>query len=234
MSPVIKARHLGVAFEGFQALSNVSFEAQRGECLGIIGESGSGKSTILNVLSGLVEATSGTFQMKGVFQYVFQDPYSALHPYHTVGKILGEPLKIRGRKVTRAQVVQALKDVGLGEEHYFRYPHQLSGGQRQRVSIARALMVQADVLLLDEPTSALDVSVQAEILNLLKDLQEKHGFTMVFVSHDLAVVSFMCDTILVMKQGKIVEKVLQGDLAKGKVVHPYTQTLLEEGSNVYR
>lgn len=227
---MIRVQNISVIFENknekFQALSNVSFDVKKGESFGIIGESGSGKTTILNVLSGMVPPNTGSFRINGTLQYVFQDPYSALHPYHTIGKILEEPLKIRKKKIDKSLIIQCLKNVGLGEEYYFRYPHELSGGQRQRVVIGRALVMKADILLLDEPTSALDVSVQAEILNLLKDLQEQYGFTMILVTHDLPVVSFMCDTILVMKQGQMVEKITSNSLCQGNIQNTYTEELV--------
>jgi peptide/nickel transport system ATP-binding protein len=227
---MISCHNISVTFHkkdhDFQALSDISFHVSKGKIFGIIGESGSGKTTILNVLAGLVTPHKGSFSVNGSLQYVFQDPYSALHPYHTVGKILEEPLKINKRPIDKEKIVQVLTTVGLAEEHYFRFPHQLSGGQRQRVSIARALIMQADILLLDEPTSALDVSVQAEILNLLKELQENHGLTMILVTHDLGVASFMSDEVLVMKQGMMMEKVLIDDLRKGAITHPYTKELV--------
>ncbi|MBM3609974.1 MAG: ABC transporter ATP-binding protein [Alphaproteobacteria bacterium] len=228
---MIHAENLSVIFEKkgqkFQALSDVSFDVKKGESFGIIGESGSGKTTILNVLSGMVSQNSGAFKLNGTLQYVFQDPYSALHPYHTIGRILEEPLKIRKKIVDKSLIIQCLKNVGLGEEYYFRYPHELSGGQRQRVVIGRALVMQADVLLLDEPTSALDVSVQAEILNLLKDLQEKYKFTMILVTHDLPVVAFMCNDILVMRQGKVIERITSTNLRRGMIKNSYTKELVD-------
>jgi peptide/nickel transport system ATP-binding protein len=228
---MINVQNISVVFEKnnekFQALIDVSFEVKKGQTFGIIGESGSGKTTILNVISGMVKPSGGSFSVKGTLQYVFQDPYSALHPYHTIGKILEEPLKIRKKPVDKNLIIQCLKNVGLGEEYYFRYPHELSGGQRQRVVIGRSLVMQADILLLDEPTSALDVSVQAEILNLLKDLQDQYGFTMVLVTHDLPVVSFMCDDILVMKHGKMVEKLTSTDLRERKIKESYTKELVD-------
>jgi len=228
---MISLKDISVIFhkngESFQALSKISFHVPRGKSFGIIGESGSGKTTILNVLSKMVASTSGSFKVLGSLQYVFQDPYSALHPYYTIGKILEEPLRIKKHSIDKKEIVRVLETVGLSEDYYFRFPHQLSGGQRQRVSIARALVVQADILLLDEPTSALDVSVQAEILNLLKDLQERHGFTMILVTHDLGVVSFMCEEILVMRQGSMVEILSSEALRKGAITQAYTQELVD-------
>ena len=228
---MIQVENISVSFEKkgqkFQVLSEVSFSVKKGFSFGIIGESGSGKTTILNVLSGMISTSSGSFHLNGTLQYVFQDPYSALHPYHTIGKILEEPLKIRKKTIDKNLIIQCLRNVGLGEEYYFRYPHELSGGQRQRVVIGRALVMQADILLLDEPTSALDVSVQAEILNLLKDLQEKYKFTMILVTHDLPVVTFMCEEILVMKQGKMVEKITSDALRRGMIKNSYTKELVD-------
>jgi peptide/nickel transport system ATP-binding protein len=158
---------------------------------------------------------------------VFQDPYGSLNPAHTVDKILSEPLAIQRLDSIDRRVMQALHEVGLGAQHRYRYSHQLSGGQRQRVAIARALITEPRILLLDEPTSALDLSVQAEILNLLKRICRAHGLTMLMVSHDLAVIAHMCTRIAVMYQGEIVEMLEVDRLRRGEADHPYTRILLD-------
>ena len=157
---------------------------------------------------------------------VFQDPYGSLHPRHTVDRILSEPLAIHRLGEPERRIARALDEVGLGAKFRFRYPHQLSGGQRQRVAIARALIVEPRVLLLDEPTSALDVSVQAEILNLLRRLHRERGLTMLLVSHNLAVVGFLCERLAVMQHGEIVEQLTVEALRAGQVANAYTRTLL--------
>jgi peptide/nickel transport system ATP-binding protein len=157
---------------------------------------------------------------------VFQDPYGSLHPRHTVDRILSEPCAIQGLSDIDERVRAMLAEVGLGPRFRFRYPHQLSGGQRQRVAIARALILKPELLLLDEPTSALDVSVQAEVLNLLTDLRERHGLTCLFVSHNLAVVAQMCERLAVMMQGRIVEEAASSALAEDALEHPYSRQLL--------
>lgn len=208
-----------------QALDRVSFELTRGQSLGVVGESGSGKSTLLRTILKLTPHDSGTLTFDGMdiaemrstdlrsyrrrVQPVFQDPYSTFNPRFSVGSSIALALEVNDI-VPRSQAVDAaselLIDVGLSPNLANSLPHQLSGGQRQRASIARALAVGPELLLLDEPTSALDMSIQAQVLNLFKTLQEKHNFTIVFVTHDLALVSFMCDRIIVMKSGTIVEE----------------------------
>jgi len=158
---------------------------------------------------------------------VFQDPYGSLHPRHTTDRTLSEPAAIHRLPGIEGLVRKGLGDVGLGPEHRFRYPHQLSGGQRQRVAIARALILEPRILLLDEPTSALDVSVQAEVLNLLRRLRREHGLTMVMVSHNLAVIGYMCDRLAVMNRGEIVETLDAGQLRRHDFSHPYTQQLFQ-------
>ena len=158
---------------------------------------------------------------------VFQDPYGSLHPRQTVDRILAEPLAIHGMPDAETRIARALDEVGLGSGFRFRYPHQLSGGQRQRVAVARALILQPQVLLLDEPTSALDASVQAEVLNLLESLRDKHGLTFIMVSHDLAVVTHLCQRLIVMQRGLAVETVAAADLAAQRVRVDYTRSLME-------
>jgi peptide/nickel transport system ATP-binding protein len=223
-----------------EAVRNVSFTVAAGEIFGLVGESGCGKSTLLRAIAGLVPlaqghislagrevGTSRTRQQRRLVQMVFQDPYGSLNPAHPVDKILSEPLAIQGLNAIDQRVLQALHEVGLGAQHRYRYSHQLSGGQRQRVAIARALITEPRILLLDEPTSALDLSVQAEILNLLKRIGRAHGLTMLMVSHDLAVIAHMCTRIAVMYQGEIVEMLEVERLRRGQADHPYTRILLD-------
>ncbi|MBL4906195.1 MAG: ABC transporter ATP-binding protein [Sneathiella sp.] len=224
----------------FHAVKDVSITIKEGESFGLVGESGSGKSTILKAITGLAPKWSGSMavnnQLLGAkrdqkfyttVQMVFQDPYASLHPRHTVDRCLSEPLKLQKIRDIDHRVEQALKDVGLGSSFRFRYPHQLSGGQRQRIAIARALIQNAKLLLLDEPTSALDVSVQAEILNLLSDIKKERGLTYLLVSHDLAVISHMCDRIAVMQQCKIVETMGTESLRTATPASDYTASLLK-------
>lgn len=224
-----------------RAVVGVSFQVRAGECFGIVGESGSGKSTILRVLCGLVPRANWTGSIfidgrrlggkpeKGFFrslQMVFQDPYASLHPRHTVDRTLREPLQIHAIGNRDARIEKNLLSVGLDKSFRHRYPHQLSGGQRQRVAIARTLMLEPKILLLDEPTSALDVSIQAEILNLLVSLRKEHGFTYILVTHDLSIISHMCDRLMVMNAGKIVEEMAVTSLREHKTEHAYTKQLL--------
>lgn len=226
------------------AVNDVSFGVQRGETLGIVGESGCGKTTLGFLLLRLLSPTAGRILFQGKdlaglsgkelrplrakMQMVFQDPYASLNPRMRAGKIIEEPLTIhkRGTKNERTErVMELLKGVGLGENDYDKYPHEFSGGQRQRIGIARAIALNPDLIIADEPVSALDVSIQGEIINLLKDLQKRLGLTYIFISHDLKVVSQMSDRIAVMYLGKIVEMFRAENL--GGVKHPYTQALLE-------
>ncbi|SEI67044.1 ABC transporter ATP-binding protein [Paraburkholderia diazotrophica] len=216
------------------AVRNASFHVARGEVFGLVGESGSGKSTILRALSGLSPIAQGTVRIaqqgehaqKRDVQMVFQDPYGSLHPRFTVDQTLREPLRINGIGEHEERIVNALREVGLNASFRFRYPHQLSGGQRQRVAIARALIVEPRVLLLDEPTSALDVSVQAEILNLLKRLHRERELTMILVSHNLAVVGFLCSRVAIMRNGEIVEELDIGRIRVQQVDNEYSRSLL--------
>jgi peptide/nickel transport system ATP-binding protein len=221
------------------AVKDVSFSVKRGESFGLVGESGSGKSTVLNCISGLLDNWQGSIEIDGSplsqkrnmsfyrkVQMVFQDPYGSLHPRHTVDKTLKEPVAIHRIGEANMRVARVLREVGLGPEFRFRYPHQLSGGQRQRVAVARALILEPEIILLDEPTSALDVSIQAEVLNLLQDIRIERNLTYVLVSHDLAVVSHMCDQISVMSQGATVEKISREQLQSGDLKKRYTKQLL--------
>jgi len=238
----------GLIFErkiaDIKAVDGVNFVIHRGENLGLVGESGSGKTTVGKCLLQLHRPTSGQVLFEGTdlcqmdeealrrlrpnMQPIYQDPYSSLNPRHNVGNIVGEPLVVhglaRGREV-KERVVELLKMVGLEPEFAERYPHMFSGGQRQRIGVARALATQPRFLVCDEPVSALDVSIQAQIVNLLDELQEKLGITLLFISHDLSVVRHMSDRIAVMYLGKIVE-LADGDGLYEEPMHPYTRALL--------
>jgi peptide/nickel transport system ATP-binding protein len=249
MNVGLEVRNLRVTFDDFVAVTDTSFQVRPGESFGIVGESGSGKSTVLRAICGLAPK-SGTVQLLGdgaqtlpmpgskpfrrLVQMVFQDPYGSLHPRHTVDKILAEPLAIHGIDDEQERIERALDEVGLGSGFRFRYPHQLSGGQRQRIAVARALILEPQILLLDEPTSALDASVQAEVLNLLEDLRARRGLTFIMVSHDLAVVTHLCERLMVMQRGKTVELLSSADLAAHRVSDPYTQNLMEASSGFRR
>ena len=235
---MIEVANLRVNFGAVEAVKDVSFTVVGGSSFGIVGESGSGKSTVLRALSGLNGGWSGSMQIKEQVlapdrtkeffrrvQMVFQDPYGSLHPGHTVDRALSEPLIVHKIPEVESRILRALAEVALPAAVRFRYPHQLSGGQRQRVAIARALITEPEVLLLDEPTSALDVSVQAEVLNLLTDLQQLRRLTYVLVSHNLAVVAHLCPHIGVMQAGRMVETVSAEDLRAGRIVHPHTVEL---------
>ena len=237
----LSLQHLRVVFDRFVAVDDVSFDAAPGDSFGIVGESGSGKSTVLRAICGLAPLSSGSAALTGAadaaapaskafrrqVQMVFQDPYASLHPRQTVDRLLAEPLAIHGIDDAEARIERALDEVGLGVGFRFRYPHQLSGGQRQRIAIARALILEPQVLLLDEPTSALDASVQAEVLNLLEALRERRGLTFLMVSHDLAVVTHLCQRLMVMQRGRAVEFVDAADLAAQRVAADYTKSLMQ-------
>ncbi|RFZ87433.1 ABC transporter ATP-binding protein [Shinella sp. WSJ-2] len=239
MTPALAIDGLSVEYDEFVALDDVSLTVAPGESFGLVGESGSGKSTLLRAVAGLAPVSSGTIAVDGQklgakrdkafyrkVQMVFQDPYGSLHPRQTVDRLLLEPLAIHGFADTEGRIVRALDEVGLGASFRFRYSHQLSGGQRQRVAIARALILEPSILLLDEPTSALDASVQAEVLNLLEQLRATRNLTFVMVSHDLAVVTHMCDRLMVMQSGRAVEELASDDLAARRVTQDYTRGLL--------
>ncbi|HEY4161830.1 MAG TPA: ABC transporter ATP-binding protein [Dongiaceae bacterium] len=240
---MITVRNLKVDFHSSQgsttAVNGVSFQVPAGQSFGIVGESGSGKSTILRVVAGLIRDWSGGIAIGGEdlakvrskafyrsVQMVFQDPYASLHPMQTVQRILEEPLAIHRIGDRRERVSRVLADVGLGPNFLFRFPHQLSGGQRQRIAIARALIIEPTILLLDEPTSALDVSIQAEVLNLLQRLRQERSLTYLLVSHNLGVVTHLCDRLAVMRTGEFVEELTVEMLQAGIAVNAYTQQLL--------
>jgi ABC-type oligopeptide transport system ATPase subunit len=228
-----------------RAVDGVSFDVIKGETLGIVGESGSGKTTMARLMMRLLEPTAGTVRFEGndithlkgkklkavrrELQMVFQDPYSSLNPRKTVGSIVGEPFVIHGlhkdRARRRERVKELMDTVGLNPEHYNRYPHEFSGGQRQRIGVARAFALGPKLLIADEPVSALDVSIQAQVLNLLRECQREMGLTLVLISHDLSVVRHMCDRVAVMYEGKIVE-LAENEALYGEPKHPYTKELL--------
>ena len=225
------------------AVKGVSFKLDKGKTLAIVGESGCGKSTLARILTFIDEPTAGellidgqkvdtrpghlTADMRQKVQIVFQNPYGSLNPRQKIGDVLGEPLLINTKMSAaerRERATEMLIKVGLGPEHYNRYPHMFSGGQRQRIAIARALMLNPKLLVLDEPVSALDLSVQAQVLNLLADLQEEFGLTYVFISHDLSVVRYIADEVMVMYYGEAVEYGTR-DAVFSDPQHEYTRTL---------
>lgn len=236
---MLSIQHLNVEFSGKLAVRDTSFAVQPGESFGLVGESGSGKSTILRTVMGLNANWSGNITVDGtdvrktprkqlakVVQMVFQDPYSSLHPRYVIGQQIAEPMKINGIANPERRTAELLELIGLGAKFQFRFPHELSGGQRQRVAIARALALSPKLLLLDEPTSALDVSIQAEILNLLNRLRKELGLTFVIVSHDLAVISYMCERLMVMRNAQPVETLTREQLRSGAIAEDYTKALI--------
>ena len=255
--PLVQARDLQMHFPlssgvfrrrssgAVRAVDGVSFDVLDGETLGLVGESGCGKSTTARLLMRLLEPTGGSVSFMGQditnltrrellpfrreMQMIFQDPFSSLDPRQTVGSVIGEPFVIHGierdEDKRRKLVQELMEQVGLNPEHYNRLPHQFSGGQRQRIGVARAIALKPKLVVADEPVSALDVSIQAQIINLLRDLQRDLGLTIVFIAHDLSVVRHMCDRVAVMYLGKIVEMADADDLF-AHPRHPYTGALL--------
>jgi oligopeptide/dipeptide ABC transporter ATP-binding protein len=253
--PLLEVEHLRVYFPvkagllidrkvgQVHAVDDVTFGLKEGETLGVVGESGCGKTTLIRTLARLVDATEGKIRFRGddittvgrrelqpvrrEVQMVFQDPQASLNPRKRVGQILATPLRLRGtpRNKVESETRELLSRVGLSPEHINRFPHEFSGGQRQRIGIARALAVDPKLILLDEPVSALDVSIQAQVINLLEELQDEFGLSYVFVAHDLSVVRHVSDRIAVMYLGKLME-VSPGDELYSKPIHPYTSALL--------
>jgi peptide/nickel transport system ATP-binding protein/oligopeptide transport system ATP-binding protein len=255
--PLVQVRDLEMHFpirSGFlvqrqvgavKAVDGIDFDVMRGETLGLVGESGCGKSTTARLITRLLQPTGGSITWEGrdiaglsrrelkplrrEMQMIFQDPYSSLNPRKTVGSIIGEPFIIHGvetdERKRKGLVQDLMEQVGLNPEHYNRLPHQFSGGQRQRIGVARAIALKPKLIVADEPVSALDVSIQAQVLNLLKDLQRELGLTVIFIAHDLSVVRHTCDRVAVMYLGKIVELANSEDLY-AHPRHPYTGALL--------
>ena len=227
-----------------KAVDGISFGIRAGQTLGLVGESGCGKTTVARSIVRLVPATQGSVifdqmdilsadkgklrQLRRQISLIFQDPFGSLNPRMTVGNTVGEPIKVQTR-VSKSELTDRvailLSKVGLSPDHINRYPHEFSGGQRQRIGVARALALEPKLVICDEPVSALDVSIQSQILNLLKDLQEDFGLTYLFIAHDLAVVEFFCDIVAVMYMGKIVERAASQDLYQNPL-HPYTRALM--------
>jgi oligopeptide transport system ATP-binding protein len=212
-----------------KAVDGVTFSCERGKTFGLVGESGSGKTTVARLVAGILKSDSGEIIVSGEKDMVFQDPYSSLNPRMKVEQIVGEPLLVRGfkKKEIAEKVDAVLGKVSMGDgDCRGKYPHQFSGGERQRIAIARSLVTEPSLLVLDEPVSSLDVLIQADILNLLKDLQDDLSLTYLFISHDLRVVEFMSDTVGVMKEGRIVEISSKEELYRNPR-HPYTKSLLD-------
>jgi oligopeptide/dipeptide ABC transporter ATP-binding protein len=254
VSPLLEVRNLSKRFtsqrglfsrsRSMHAVNDVSFRVPKGRVIGVVGESGCGKSTLARLILRLIEPSGGTVQFDGLdllkqrpaemrrlrarMQMVFQDPYSAIDPRYTIAEAVMEPFWIQGPRITAAEatgkVAALLEMVGLSAQTADSYPHQLSGGQKQRVGIARALALKPGLLVLDEPTASLDVSVQAQIINLLEQLRDELSLTYLFVSHDLSLVKYFCDEVLVMYMGRVVESLPRADTPAR---HPYTKSLLD-------
>jgi oligopeptide/dipeptide ABC transporter ATP-binding protein len=250
MEPFLDVRDVAMHFplpgrRVLKAVDGVSFAVRRGETLGVVGESGCGKSTLGRTLLRLYEPTAGSVRLDGSelfaldraglkqarrrMQMIFQDPFSSLNPRRSAAAIIEQPLVIHGmggQEERRRRVDELMGEVGLDLRYRNRYPHQFSGGQRQRIGIARALALNPELVICDEAVSALDVSIQAQILNLLLDLQKAHGLTYIFIAHDLSVVEFIADRILVMYLGRVVEEAPKRELVQ-KRLHPYTEALFQ-------
>ncbi|HVK32412.1 MAG TPA: ATP-binding cassette domain-containing protein, partial [Burkholderiaceae bacterium] len=238
-------RHFGAKDKPVRAVDGVSFAIRRGETLGLVGESGSGKSTIGRTVLRLLECTAGQVLYRGddigtrsnermrklrsKLQIIFQDPYASLNPKMRIGAVLAEALSTHGLAAGPGQrerrIAELLELVGLRPEHANRFPHEFSGGQRQRIGVARALAVEPEFIVADEPLSALDVSIQAQVINLLADLRERLSLTMLFISHDLDVVEYLCDRVVVLYLGHVMEIAPTAELF-ARPLHPYTRALL--------
>ena len=247
--PLIEVRHVkryfGTKDKPVRAVDDVSFAIRRGETLGLVGESGCGKSTIGRTVLRLLECTAGQVLYRGEdigalpaerlrklrskLQIIFQDPYASLNPKMRISAILGEALSThglaKGPGERERRIAELLQTVGLPPEHASRFPHEFSGGQRQRIGVARALAVEPEFIVADEPLSALDVSIQAQVINLLADLRERLSLTMLFISHDLDVVEYLCDRVVVLYLGRVMEVAPTAELFE-RPLHPYTQALL--------
>ena len=240
----VKAKSILPKKESVKAVDGISFDVYKKEAFGIVGESGCGKSTTGHTIVGLLRPTEGDILLNGEtilddkkryskemakkIQIIFQDPYSSLDPRFTVGRCIGEPLvehKVGNKEEIQKIIKELMNELGLNSEQITRYPHEFSGGQRQRIGIARALALNPELIICDEPVSALDVSIQAQILNLMKELKEKRGLTYIFISHNLSVVHHLCDRIAVMYLGHIVEIASKDELFENPQ-HPYTKALL--------
>ncbi|MFE3515243.1 ABC transporter ATP-binding protein [Streptomyces sp. NPDC059166] len=247
MTPVLELRDAAVRYRGAvsDVVSDVSLAVEAGESLALVGESGAGKTTLLRLLLGLVRPTAGTVAFDGAgldtrdreqmrrfrrgVQCVFQDPYSSLDPSRRIGAVVAEPLRSLGlesRSGAAPRVAAALERVGLGADAVDRYPHEFSGGQRQRIAIARAMVCEPRVILADEPVSALDVTTRVKVVDLLAELKQERGLTLVMVSHDLSVVASLCERTAVLERGRIVEQGATSQVL-GDPGHPYTRRLIE-------
>ena len=251
--PLLSVNNLTHLYAPGKGFSDVSFDLWPGEVLGIVGESGSGKTTLARILLGFEQADSGQViiddidatalsrearrQLRHKIQFVYQNPFASLDPRQTLFDIIEEPLKNfsrLGKAQRKLRVETVAQRVALPVEFLTRTARELSGGQRQRVAIARALILEPQILLLDEPTSALDASVQAEVLNLLEDLRQRRNLTFIMVSHDLAVVTHLCERLMVMQRGQTVEVLASSDLAAHRVTEPYTLSLMQASSGFQR
>ncbi|AMW99858.1 ATP-binding cassette domain-containing protein [Rummeliibacillus sp. G93] len=243
---ILEVKNLTQQFGSIKAVDGISFDVYKGETLGLVGESGCGKSTTGRSIIRLYDMTDGEIRFKGEdingkkskrdlkefnreMQMIFQDPYASLNPRMTAGEIIEEGFEIHGlyknRKERKEKIGSLLEVVGLNREHANRYAHEFSGGQRQRIGIARALSLNPSFIIADEPISALDVSIQAQVVNLLKELQRKHGLTYLFIAHDLSMVKYISDRIAVMRRGKILELGTSEEIYQNPI-HPYTKSLL--------